>query len=286
MVEATYGLKYLKAMYTELKGSWTQINWGNGWYNLIAVRDDNDWKIFINGELTNTKAEELTLNAVEHPSWIGRSKPYGNAYDGIIDDIRIYNRALNESEVSGIYTNSSYELTIEDSDNGSINDDSGSYGLDLMCCSCQLQLQDINLELDGRRIGNRESTENKMDTDKTIGATFAKDTADTDEDGFSNYDELIVHKTDPADSNDYPLESGVDTLENGSTTFTESHKLGTETTITALPDIGYVFSKWTGDASGTDNPLAITMDEIKRLEQPLPRIQRIQMKTGLVTMMN
>ena len=42
-----------------------------------------------------------------------------------------------------------------------------------------------------------------MDDNKNFG-NLCKDTADTDEDGFSNYDELIVHKTDPADSNDYP----------------------------------------------------------------------------------
>ena len=35
-----------------------------------------------------------------------------------------------------------------------------------------------------------------MDGNKTVVASFIKDTADTDEDGFSNYDELIVHKTD------------------------------------------------------------------------------------------
>ena len=43
-----------------------------------------------------------------------------------------------------------------------------------------------------------------MDSNKTIGATFTKDTADTDGDGFSNYDELVIHETDPDDSNSYP----------------------------------------------------------------------------------
>ena len=43
-----------------------------------------------------------------------------------------------------------------------------------------------------------------MDGNKTIGATFTKDTDDTDSDGFSNYDELVIHETDPADANSYP----------------------------------------------------------------------------------
>jgi uncharacterized repeat protein (TIGR02543 family) len=34
-------------------------------------------------------------------------------------------------------------------------------------------------------------------------------------------------------------------------------------TITAIPNSGYLFSGWTGDASGTDNPLTLTMDSAK-----------------------
>ena len=36
-------------------------------------------------------------------------------------------------------------------------------------------------------------------------------------------------------------------------------------TITATPNEGYIFSGWTGDASGTTNPLSITMDGDKNL---------------------
>jgi len=35
---------------------------------------------------------------------------------------------------------------------------------------------------------------------------------------------------------------------------------GTEVTLTAVPDPGYHFTGWSGDASGTDNPVDITMD--------------------------
>ncbi|MCD6374216.1 MAG: DUF5123 domain-containing protein, partial [Caldisericaceae bacterium] len=38
---------------------------------------------------------------------------------------------------------------------------------------------------------------------------------------------------------------------------------GTEVTLTAIPDTGYVFKEWQGDASGTDNPITITMDDDK-----------------------
>ncbi|WP_345162583.1 InlB B-repeat-containing protein, partial [Pontibacter saemangeumensis] len=42
-----------------------------------------------------------------------------------------------------------------------------------------------------------------------------------------------------------------------------SYAAGTEVTLTAAPAAGYVFSGWTGDASGTANPLKLTMDTNK-----------------------
>jgi hypothetical protein len=37
-------------------------------------------------------------------------------------------------------------------------------------------------------------------------------------------------------------------------------------TLTATPDTGYVFSHWTGDAVGSDNPLAVSMDSSKTVK--------------------
>ena len=105
-----------------------------------------------------------------------------------------------------------------------------------------------------------------MDGNKTIGATFTKDTADTDGDGFSNYDELVTHETDPADANNYPTRAlTAEAATNGSITSTDTHKLGATTTVTATPDLGYVFTAWTGASTGTDNPLTLTMDGNKTI---------------------
>lgn len=37
-----------------------------------------------------------------------------------------------------------------------------------------------------------------MDSSKTIGATFSPDTNDSDDDGFTNYEEIVIHGTNPA----------------------------------------------------------------------------------------
>lgn len=44
-----------------------------------------------------------------------------------------------------------------------------------------------------------------------------------------------------------------------------SYTEGTEVTLTATPADGYLFSEWSGDASGTTNPLTITMDSDKSI---------------------
>lgn len=41
------------------------------------------------------------------------------------------------------------------------------------------------------------------------------------------------------------------------------YKKGDEATLRATPDSGYAFSCWTGDATGTDNPISITVDVSK-----------------------
>ena len=41
------------------------------------------------------------------------------------------------------------------------------------------------------------------------------------------------------------------------------YALGTEVSITASPETGHGFTGWSGDASGTNNPLTITLDEDK-----------------------
>lgn len=40
---------------------------------------------------------------------------------------------------------------------------------------------------------------------------------------------------------------------------------GTEVTLTATGNAGYIFSKWSGDISGTENPVNVTMDENKTI---------------------
>ncbi|MCH2064637.1 MAG: SUMF1/EgtB/PvdO family nonheme iron enzyme, partial [Roseibacillus sp.] len=136
--------------------------------------------------------------------------------------------------------------------------------------------------------GDASGTDNPlsltMDENQTVGALFAQDIRDPDQDGLSNYRELIVHGTDPdnADSDgdgfndgleisestnpngaqDYPTRVlTVSNTANGTITGGGIYRLGTGAVLTAVPALGYVFTAWTGDVANLTNPLAIVMDE-------------------------
>ncbi len=49
----------------------------------------------------------------------------------------------------------------------------------------------------------------------------------------------------------------------GSVAGAGTYQAGATATVTATPDLGYLFTAWSGDASGSDNPLSVTMDANK-----------------------
>lgn len=79
---------------------------GSGWKHLVAVRDNNKLKLYINGKLE-------VISAVFNPDEydISNDKPlkmgFGQMdyFTGKICEVRIYNRALNDKEIRGISKN-------------------------------------------------------------------------------------------------------------------------------------------------------------------------------------
>jgi len=64
------------------------------------------------------------------------------------------------------------------------------------------------------------------------------------------------------------------------TTGTSTHDSGTQVSVTATPNTGYEFSGWTGDATGTTNPITITMDSDKSVTANFIRQYILAMVAG------
>ena len=77
----------------------------NRWYFVAGTYDGSMMKLYLNGALIAKYSISGSIDIYDEPVCIGRTKNYpGRAYTpGTIDDARIYNRALSESEIKALY---------------------------------------------------------------------------------------------------------------------------------------------------------------------------------------
>ena len=81
----------------------TQLN-SNQWYHIVGSYDAITMRIYINGQLTNTRlGSGPMLDGGPGSTRIGRDLTGGASFDGLIDDVRIYNRALSADEIKRLY---------------------------------------------------------------------------------------------------------------------------------------------------------------------------------------
>ncbi|MHC4242815.1 MAG: LamG domain-containing protein, partial [Planctomycetota bacterium] len=74
------------------------------WYHVIVVYDDlgDEVRIYINGQL-DTEAGMTVGPVIIGKAAIGMWRDNGRFFDGVMDDIRIYNYAMDEEEAAGLY---------------------------------------------------------------------------------------------------------------------------------------------------------------------------------------
>jgi len=92
-----------------ISNSWEQSTAGyigsGAWHHIAGTYDGTEMRTYIDGELvgSNTVVGSIATNG--RNLYIGRTDPThgGNFVDGMIDDVRIYNRALSASEVLQLY---------------------------------------------------------------------------------------------------------------------------------------------------------------------------------------
>ena len=78
----------------------------NAWQFAVGVLDGSDIKLYLNGELDETDSATGNIIPTSHNLMIGGDPNpaiFGRFFDGAIDEVRIYNRALSESEIKELY---------------------------------------------------------------------------------------------------------------------------------------------------------------------------------------
>jgi hypothetical protein len=100
---------------THMGISGTSVGGGNGWFNGTVIVTDNQWhhmtatydgtagRIYIDGVLDVTSEGTGQINESTYDLWIGaNSQQSGRFFHGLLDDMRIYSRALSEVEILGV----------------------------------------------------------------------------------------------------------------------------------------------------------------------------------------
>jgi len=77
------------------------------WTHILVTVDGSNIKFYRNCNLINTVAQTVQMGGTAYGLSIGRYGAYNGYYfNGSIDDVRIYNRALTAGEISGLYAGS------------------------------------------------------------------------------------------------------------------------------------------------------------------------------------
>jgi len=64
------------------------------WTNVALTYDGSRQRLYIDGRTVANHSATGRIQTPGNPLWIGGNRPYGEHFDGLIDEVRIYDRAL------------------------------------------------------------------------------------------------------------------------------------------------------------------------------------------------
>jgi len=71
----------------------------NTWTHVAATYDGSQLRLYVNGALVASTAVTSSYQVNTNPLWIGGNAVYGEHFQGKLDELRIYNRALTQAEI-------------------------------------------------------------------------------------------------------------------------------------------------------------------------------------------
>ena len=99
----------------DIQNSLKRLNDGE-WIHVVFVFEGNISKIYVDGQMLSQTEYSGSINVGnDRDLYFGRFSNYWYPLDGVLDDIRIYNRALTESEVKALYNGSNDNQPSQDS---------------------------------------------------------------------------------------------------------------------------------------------------------------------------
>lgn len=85
------------------------------WYFIVLTHSEGDeYELFVDSEPAGTAPDNGSTYESTHDTFIGHRPPNDNYIDGYVDDVRIYNRVLSNTEIQDLYNlsePSGYEVT-------------------------------------------------------------------------------------------------------------------------------------------------------------------------------
>jgi hypothetical protein len=82
------------------------------WFNVVYTHDDQSVNLYLNGNLVKTMNSPGLLSFNSLPLWFGARPNSVQFFDGIIDDIAIWNRVLTQEEVNILYATCTSDLVL------------------------------------------------------------------------------------------------------------------------------------------------------------------------------
>src|SRR6185436_15339523 len=71
----------------------------NTWTHLAATYDGARLQLYVNGALVASRAVSGSYEVNANPLWIGGNAVYGEHFQGRLDELRVYDRALTQAEI-------------------------------------------------------------------------------------------------------------------------------------------------------------------------------------------
>ncbi len=249
----------------------------NKFQYVSAVYNAGNFKLYVDGILASEKT-------VQHASTL--DNPYdiligsyfqdngtrvvasltGRTFDGLIDELRVYNRALSDSEIKQLYELGFATLTLTKTGEGEITSTTINCG---ETCEADYEVEStVTLTAtpatgssftgwSGDCAGASPTTIVTMDAAKSCTAHFDKS---------SGQKTITINKTGKGRATvkiDISAEDRMHLCKTDCSEMTQPIFTANEIVLTATPAKGFILKQWAGDCSGTDNQITVPMTASK-----------------------